>query len=353
VQDEITQHILKALNTEILGSDISTQSTENLDAHNAYLLGRFHLDRWELEQAMQFYEQAISHDPKYVDALAGLAVVHVTLIGLELHLADEHSSQARGFHERALAIDPMHVETRILSALLYYLVDQDYQRAINEIDPLIRQYPTNPDLLDYYGWMLVTLFQFERAIEVFDQGLKASPLHAVSHLDRGIALSFLGRHDEASDAYRMAEKFGYKVGWNIAYFALAQDDVDGVQAQLDRGREAWFSVQNYTLHEAIVAQMKGDRNQVKAILDSLQQESADQLGTAVIQKAMLEQNVELALSYFEQSVQKSTALSIFFRNPSGAFMAKFYAHPEYERILREAGLDDESIARLEFPPLPF
>jgi hypothetical protein len=52
VQDEITQHILKALNTEILGSDISTQSTENLDAHNAYLLGRFHLDRWELEQAM-------------------------------------------------------------------------------------------------------------------------------------------------------------------------------------------------------------------------------------------------------------------------------------------------------------
>ncbi len=70
--------------------------------------------------------------------------------------------------------------------------------------------------------------------------------------------------------------------------------------------------------------------------------------------ALLEEDVDLALSYFEQLTRDDLyAVSSYVRPLPIVHMKPFFARPEYQRILREAGLDDESIAKLEFPPLRF
>ena len=78
VQDEVSNLILTALNTEMgtafaeLNSD---QGTDSVEAYSADLLGRHHMAQREAEAmrlAVSAYEQAIAIDPLFADAYAGL-----------------------------------------------------------------------------------------------------------------------------------------------------------------------------------------------------------------------------------------------------------------------------------------
>ena len=87
--------------------------TKNVEAHEAYLQGRFFLNRHsekETDQARAAYERAVQLDPNFALAWAGLAQTHVW----DCNMATEggqkgfnaHLATAREAVERALALEP-------------------------------------------------------------------------------------------------------------------------------------------------------------------------------------------------------------------------------------------------------
>src|SRR5437588_4018997 len=128
VQTEIAQTIVEQLRGQLTGgaanpttkAEIQAEvraaekgGTKNVEAHEAYLQGRFFINRHsekETDQARAAYQRAVELDPKFALAWAGLAQTHVWNCnyasgggqkGFNAHLA-----AARAALDRALALEP-------------------------------------------------------------------------------------------------------------------------------------------------------------------------------------------------------------------------------------------------------
>ena len=78
IQDEIALAITEQLKITLLEKDrekITKTSTQNAEAYELYLKGRFHINRRgsSILTGLQFFKQAISLDPDYALAYAGYA----------------------------------------------------------------------------------------------------------------------------------------------------------------------------------------------------------------------------------------------------------------------------------------
>ena len=131
VQDEIARSIAEALRVTLSPQEhdaISAKPTENLEAYDCYLRGRNYTRRENLEFAMQMFEKAISLDPGFALAHAGLG----NICGLIYEIHDHQPRWIdRGLEacDRALAIDPNLAEALSARARIFY-AEKKYDEAI-------------------------------------------------------------------------------------------------------------------------------------------------------------------------------------------------------------------------------
>src|SRR5205823_8454119 len=128
VQTELAQTIVGQLSGQLTGGTANPETkaaiqaqvqaatkggTQNVEAHEAYLQGRFFANRHsekETDQARIAYQRAVDLDPKFALAWAGLAQAHIW----DCNYATEggqkgfnaHLAAAREAVERALALEP-------------------------------------------------------------------------------------------------------------------------------------------------------------------------------------------------------------------------------------------------------
>ena len=131
VQDEIARSIAEALRVTLSPQEhdaIAARPTENLEAYDCYLRGRNYTRRENLEFAMQMFEKAISLDPNFALAHAGLG----NICGL---IYEIHDHQPRWIEkgleacDRALSIDPNLAEALSARARIFY-AEQKYDEAV-------------------------------------------------------------------------------------------------------------------------------------------------------------------------------------------------------------------------------
>src|SRR6202011_6005092 len=76
VQDEIARAIAETLKVRLLPAEearLAARGTENVEAYNHFLKGRYHFNRREPPEAITEFERALEIDPAYVEAHTGLA----------------------------------------------------------------------------------------------------------------------------------------------------------------------------------------------------------------------------------------------------------------------------------------
>ena len=71
--------------------------------------------------------------------------------------------------------------------------------------------------------------------------------------------------------------------------------------------------------------------------------------------AALEGKIDLAVDYYQQAVSEPEPLAFYsIDTPTfGLVFPEYRSHPKYQKMLRDVELDEESIAKLKIPPLPF
>ncbi|MEE8464014.1 MAG: adenylyl cyclase, partial [Gammaproteobacteria bacterium] len=114
IQDEISASVAAALKVTLLGEEVAKPAeihgTENVEAYNAFLQGRYffqHETFENLEKAIDFLERAIEIDPAYAAAYAELSLAQQRWVGGYPNSPDFTTGMpiARQYAERALTLD--------------------------------------------------------------------------------------------------------------------------------------------------------------------------------------------------------------------------------------------------------
>ena len=73
-------------------------------------------------------------------------------------------------------------------------------------------------------------------------------------------------------------------------------------------------------------------------------------------RVLVEGDIDLAFDYYEQALSESEYTPILIIQAPLCFpkiFPSYRSHPRYQKMLRDVGLDNESVAKLKIPPLPF
>ncbi|MFQ5641986.1 MAG: protein kinase, partial [bacterium] len=111
IQDDIARTIVSTLKIKLVGEQeapLVKRHTDNLEAYNLYLKGRYFWNKRHeggMQQAMEYFNQALEKDPAHALAYSGLADCFI-ILGFYTYLPPKEAfSKAKALAQKALEID--------------------------------------------------------------------------------------------------------------------------------------------------------------------------------------------------------------------------------------------------------
>jgi tetratricopeptide (TPR) repeat protein len=184
LQSEIARDVSSKLKSKLSGVDeakVTKPSTENTEAYQSYLKGRYYWNRRTTEnikKAIEQFKAATDRDPNYALAYAGLADCYVVLNYYAGTPSSETLPQAKAYAERAIAIDNQLAEPH---ASLGQVGRQSWQWAEAERE-YKRAIELNPNYATAYHWYSIFLKgvgRFDESAAMIKRAREIDPLSSV------------------------------------------------------------------------------------------------------------------------------------------------------------------------------
>jgi adenylate cyclase len=223
VQTELAQTIVEQLRGQLTGgaanpttkAEIQAEvraaekgGTKNVEAHEAYLQGRFFINRHsekETDQARAAFERAVQLDPKFALAWAGLAQTHVWDCNYATDGGqkgfNEHLAGARDAVERALALESDLPDALYPKATIETNFDYNWKGAAETLRKALALAPRDPALLMWAGNLAGARGENTQALEFNRRAVALDPVNAQARAFLASSLSVLGHQAEARAEY--------------------------------------------------------------------------------------------------------------------------------------------------------
>jgi serine/threonine-protein kinase len=232
MQSEVAESAVRAMGVALLPREqaaLQEVSTNDLEAYNLYLRGR-ELDRSGQERsavdgALQMYQAAVERDPRFAQALAGLAQGHLSMYWFHFDRSPERLIKAREAAERAVALRPDLAETHMALGYYFYQGLLDYPRALSEFSTALKIQPNNSDALLGVGVALRRQGRWGEAAEALSKALVSDPGNPRLLYNFGQACVLARRYAEADRAYGHAialnpqwgELYGFRAALQVQW----------------------------------------------------------------------------------------------------------------------------------------
>ena len=223
VQTELAQTIVEQLRGQLTGgaanpttkAEIQAEvraaekgGTKNVEAHEAYLQGRFFLNRHsekETDQARAAFERAVELDPNFALAWAGLAQTHVWDCNYATEGGqkgfNDHLAAARDAVERALALEPDLPEALFPRAMIETNFDYNWKGAAETLRKALALAPQDPALLMEAGNLAQARGEITQGLDLFRRAVASDPVNAQARAFLASSLSGSGHQEEARAEY--------------------------------------------------------------------------------------------------------------------------------------------------------
>lgn len=178
----------------------SPRYTTHPKAYQLYLKGRFFWNKRTpagLGSAIEYFNQAISIDPSYAPAYAGLADSHALLSGYHVISPAEGFAKARAAAQTALQKDDTLAEAHVSLAFVSFGYDKDWGTAEKEYRRAIELNPNYATAHHWYAEFLSASGRHAEAEIEITRALEIDPLSAIINTDAGKLLCFSRRYDAA------------------------------------------------------------------------------------------------------------------------------------------------------------
>lgn len=203
LQDSISERAVAAL-TATLGGDARRRSrkrgTENIEAYQLYMKGRFHQSKLVLPEARksaELFRQAIELDPDYAIAHVGLSDAYRSFALSGDARPRDALARASEAAARALAIDPELPETQVASGAIDFWYDWDWAGTERKYRRALQLDPNHPAAYLLGAHLSSTLGRGEEAIARGRRARELDPLSLIANSAEAQFLFFAGRSDEA------------------------------------------------------------------------------------------------------------------------------------------------------------
>ena len=203
LQSEIARDVSQKLKTKLSGADeqkLTKNYTENAEAYNLYLQGRFYSNKRtakDVWKSVEYFQQAVAVDPNYALGYAGLAEAYAVLPNYRGALARETLPRAKDAALKALSLDNDLAEAHTAFGLITHLWAYDFAGAEREYKRAIELNPNYAPAHQNYGNLVSTLGRHEEALAKFKRALEIDPFSLVINRAYGERFALARRYDEA------------------------------------------------------------------------------------------------------------------------------------------------------------
>jgi TolB-like protein/Tfp pilus assembly protein PilF len=240
IQDEISLAIVDKLKVKLLGNEkerMLKRYTQNLEAYDLYLKGRYHWNRRmpeALKKAMSHFEQVIRKDPDYALAYAGLADCYSMLAQVYALPSKEAFPKTKAMAKKALELDETLAEAHTSLAFALGCFDWDWAGAEREFKRAIELNPNYATAHQWFAMVLVKLCRTSEALKEIHKALELDPFSLIINTSAGFVYLFAGLEDKAVEqAEKVLDMDPTFVG---SYFILM--DVNERKRKYDEAVEA-------------------------------------------------------------------------------------------------------------------
>src|SRR5215472_2448073 len=321
VESDIAKTIADTLQAKLTGAEkqlIAAQPTTDLTAYELYLKGR---SLWSkrggenLRQAIGFYEQAITRDPKYALAYTGLAEAYVLLPFYTATAPQDAYATAKAAALKALQLDEKLAEAHTALGLSLCLGDLDMAGSISEF---LRAIALNPNYATAHHWYgngpLLALGRFEEAIAEGKRAIELDPLSPIINADLGQNLYNARRYDEAIAQLRKTLEIDltfYYTHYNLGIALQRKGDVPAAIAEYTKAQQLSDDLFVQVLLAAAKAQ-SGDEDAAIQMLAELEELSrhryVSSYGRTLLYLSL--GNRDEAVRWLEQAIADHEGLNI-------------------------------------------
>jgi TolB-like protein/DNA-binding winged helix-turn-helix (wHTH) protein len=206
IQEEIAESIANALRLRLATGQ--RKYTDNLEAHDLYLRGRYALEQLPepgqagAKNGLRYFEQAIVKDANYAPAYAGTGDALVWMDNFFLLPHEQAYAQAKTAAGKALELDPKLSEAHTTLGLIRAR-EYAWQEAERSFRRAIELNPNNALAHLELGYeVLIVQERFEEGLREVGRAVALDPLSPHAGYVFASALLLAGRYKEAEDEAR-------------------------------------------------------------------------------------------------------------------------------------------------------
>lgn len=178
VEDDISRAIAEVLRLRLVDQSSSAR-TENVEAHELYLRGRYLLAKGSeefIEESSGYFERATALDPTYAAAYGALAESYMLSTGFRN--INEMFDKARRAARHALQLDERQAEVHGVVGALMLWRDWDVTGSEREFKRALELNPNAANTYDYYAWVLQLHGQMDEALRMAKESVRIDPFSA-------------------------------------------------------------------------------------------------------------------------------------------------------------------------------
>jgi serine/threonine-protein kinase len=239
LQRQITLAVTGSISARLKGTErsrLDTRHEVDQRAYEAYLRGRFHLEREELDQARALFEQASRIAPDWAPPYVGLANYYSALPFYTDVPPAEVLPKARAVLAHALELDETLAEAHAANAYIRAYYEWDWRAAEQEFRRALELQPNYADAYFSYGRFLASRRRLDEAIAQVERAVELDPLSLPLQANRALLDYFAGRYDQADHRLRevlKSDSTDVLAKWGLALVAEQQGALDKAIAILE------------------------------------------------------------------------------------------------------------------------
>jgi Tfp pilus assembly protein PilF len=324
----------------------SRASAGNAEAQELYLRGRYYWDKrtpQDLNKAVDFFTQAIVHDPNYAQAYVGLADCYHLLREFSAMPSGEAYPRALAAARKAVELDDSSAEAHASLAFstLYWGwdeagADREFRRAIQ----------LNPDYAPAHHWYANALSIVGKVPEALVEINRAEHLDPASNAvaaDKALILATLGKPDEAEALLKQLEASQpgfFSTHQYLSYVYFAKGDYRNYAAEAVKAATLSHNEAQLAAARAAEQGFHAGGKQEMLVNERRAQEKLFNQGQmppylVALTCARLGES-EDALHYLETAIQQHDPAVLAMRNESA--FSPLHRDPRFRNLLAKAGM---------------
>jgi adenylate cyclase len=351
IQDEIALTVADKLKLTLLSDEkarLMKRPTENLEAYNLYLLGRYffnQINEESLNKAIRYFEQAIVKDPSYALAYAGQADCYSALYACGYLALKESYAKAKEAVIKALELDEELGEAHSSLGYLRGFLDWDFAGAEREFKRALKLSPGSVDIYSTYSVYLSMMGRFDEAIAGFKRAVELNPAAPETYVNLGGFGYYLGgRLDEAIAQI----KKGLDIDPNFLLgqlFLASAYAVKGMYreaiAQADKLISAWPTLEDVQTFSfvawvyAVSGQQDKARNVLSRMLDLRARRYVDAYLIGAVYAGLGEK--DKAFEWLAKAYEEHAGQILWIK--VDPWFENLHSDPRYKELLKKVGIE--------------